>query len=141
MGDRKGRSCRSPFSVFRSPFSVLLIAAAMAGCSKDEKEITKHDVVIVFGLGNFETLLPEKVSAAAAPEDVGQVILESDGEDVDGLSSSTLINYVLKPAFEASDKAAGRGAIRDLSLKSKADSLWIAGKGYTIEDLYQTYSE
>jgi hypothetical protein len=128
-------------SILRFPFTVLLIAAAMAGCSKDEKEIIKHDVVISFGFDDFETIMPEKVSAAAAPEDVGQVILESDGEHVHGLSSTIIIGVVLKPAFEASDKTTGRGAIKGMSLISKADSLWMAGKGYTIEDLRHTYSE
>ena len=112
--------------------SLLLLASCKKDDKKDEPAPQLYDVTIVFGFGNWQGIKPENVQNAAAPTEVRNVILESDGKTLNGAGSTNLKNIALKPAFDASTKVRGRGNLKDVTIENVQDSLQFVEWGFTV---------
>ena len=108
-----------------------VVPTLFTACEKDDDPQPQHDTTYTFGIRNFG-LTDAQVQASADSSQVRNVILQSDGKSMGGISSTRLRTLFLDSKFALSSKVKGKGNLYGLWIENKPDSTWLVQQGFTV---------
>lgn len=128
----------------------LIPALGLAGASLfsacDSKEpVQQHDTIYYFGLKWFDAQERQNIVASADSATVRYVVLESNGEPYYGLGTSSiridLQKLLQKIPEENLYKMRGSGILRDVTIQTKEDSIYLTNFGFVFADAVPYYEQ
>lgn len=122
-----------------------LAGASMFSACNSNEPVQQHDTIYYFGPGKwFDAQEKQNIVASADSATVRYVILENDGKTYNRgtvrLTAGNMKLLINKIPSEKQQKVKGCGILREMTINSQEDSIYLANMGFKFVDAIP-YSE